>query len=279
MRTSIVSDRVVGQFPISIATSLALEGAIGIYPEKETGINLLKDYREIWVNVKTIFRNLYNACDRASVLNTPVEDFVEGMNTDMEHFANVIRDQTQSMTHVVFYICDYANMTLHYPYAHIRGDTTDLQKAYTEAMKKVLQGVLDQQYFEIKLYSHSITDSSSQKLLLLTHFPLDLFAKGLTNKELLESHTGIIKPSHQWYTKYLNGKELPNIPFRKDLMQVFGDQEHFRPMSIGIRKQLLQIAEQYNWSQVTTTTKIKYGIEQLKDPLVKDILSKIITNQ
>lgn len=279
MRTSIVSDRVVGQFPISIATSLALEGALGIYPEKETGINLLKDYREIWVNVKTLFRNLYNACDRASVLNTPTEDFVEGLNTDMEHFLSVVRDNTQGMTHVVFYICDYANMTLHYPYAHIRGDTTELQKAYTNAMKETLKAVLQQQHFEIRIYSHSITDASNQKLLLVTHYPLDLFAKGLPQKELLESHTGIIKPSHQWYTKYLNGKELPNIPFRRDLIQVFGDSEHFRPMGIGLRKQILQVAEEYNWSQVTTTAKVRYGIDQLKDHYARDVLKKIITEQ
>lgn len=277
MRTSIVSDRVVGQYPISIATSLALEGATGRYPERETGVNQLLDYKEIWVNVKTLFRNLYNACDRNSVLNVETEDFVDGLATDMDHFVEVIRNETQGMAKVVFYVCDYANMAFHYPHAGIRGDTTELQKAYTHAMRECIKQLLEKQLFEVKLFSHLINEQNDQKILLITHFPLDLCAKGLTNKDLLESHTGIIKPKHQWYTKYLNGKELPNIPFRKDLLQVFGDQEHFRPMSISLRKQILGLAETYNWSQVTTTAKIRYGIDQLKDPLARDVLKQMLS--
>lgn len=276
MRTSIVSDRVVGQFPISIATSLAIEGGLGIHPDHPMDTKPLLDYSEVWVNVKTLFRNLYNACDRSQLSRIPTEDFVEGLRTDMDHFVTVIRDQTHSRMKVVFYTCDYANMTLHYPYAIIRGDTTELQKAYTNAMRETLKEFFKDLPFPVKVYRNKIEEVSEEKILLLTNYPLDLCSKGLRRRALLESHTGAIKLSHQWYTKYLNGKDLPMIPFNERLMQVFGDPEHFRPMGVNLRKTVIDIAVKYGWSQVTTDEKIRYGINQIKDPLLRDVLKEII---
>ena len=58
MITDLMSSRTIGQFPLSIATSLAMEAAFGIYPDRpETKEPILK-YDTLWVNVRTIFRNI-----------------------------------------------------------------------------------------------------------------------------------------------------------------------------------------------------------------------------
>jgi hypothetical protein len=93
---------------------------------------------------------------------------------------------------------------------------------------------------------------------------------------LLESHTGKIKPRGQWYTKYLNGKDLVQIPFNEGFLQVFGDSETFRPMDIRFRRAILEIAERYKWTAVSTLEKLNYGIDQLKNPYYKEVLRKIV---
>lgn len=59
-------------------------------------------------------------------------------------------------------------------------------------------------------------------------------------------------------------------------MQVFGDSEHFRPMSMGVKKTVIELANQYSWSQVTTDLKIRYGIDTLKDPALRHLLQQML---
>ena len=64
MITDLMSSRTIGQFPLSIATSLAMEAAFGIYPDRpETKEPILK-YDTLWVNVRTIFRNIMGSLEK-----------------------------------------------------------------------------------------------------------------------------------------------------------------------------------------------------------------------
>jgi hypothetical protein len=113
--------------------------------------------------------------------------------------------------------------------------------------------------------------------LIITHIAYDLVAhKEFKQLTLLESHTGSFKQQAQWHTKYLNGKELPMIPFREDMLQVFGDSETFRPMDPKMRKEVVEIATRYNWNATTKLEKIRYGISQLNNPYAREVLSAIL---
>lgn len=271
-----LADRVMGRFPLSIATSLAIEGAIGEHPDRPTGKNELVQYDEIWVNVKTLFRNLYNAVERDKVQSISKQDFYDNLEVEVDQLRRVIESETQGRMKVVFYICDYAGMEITYHNAILRGDTTPTQKAYTDAMIAALLPFVKNHQDDLKTYRLKITDGSQNKVLLLTHFPIDLFSKAFRNMALLESHTGAVKERHQWYTKYLDGKNLPQIPFMEGLMLVFGDKEHFRPMSIGVRKAILDLANDHKWSQATTLDKVRYSISTLKDHFLRDQLRQIL---
>jgi hypothetical protein len=126
-----------------------------------------------------------------------------------------------------------------------------------------------------KFFLLKIRDYNESRTLMLTHYAIDLLAPNFKSFDLLESHTGAIKSKHLWYTKYYNGKDYPQLPFREDLLQVFGDNETFRPMAPSIRKQIIEIAKQYNWSPVSTSEKVEYGLNQIKDPYLRDVLRSL----
>jgi hypothetical protein len=263
-------------YPLSVATSLAILGGMGVHPDHPLppGQQPLLKYEEVWVNVKTLFRNLYEAVDKASVDSIPVSAFADTLLEEMEQFVNIIADLSNRRIAVQFYICDYKDLARTYPHAILRGDTTDNQRRYTHAMSGTLALILKTHRDHIHVYPLKITHASTKKLLLLTHYPIDLFSVALQRRALWESHTGTIKEKHQWYTKLLS-KDLPMIPFSEAMMQIFGDKEHFRPMSMAIKKQVLELAERYNWSQVTTEDKMKYGISTLRDHAVRDMLRSL----
>ena len=276
MNTGPLSDRVFGQYPLSIATSLAIEGAMGIHPDKpEQTKVLLPTYNVVWVNLKTIFRNLYQAVPREVVQDVSAQEFIDAFTSEIDQLKRVISVETASKTDVVLYVSDYAGMGQKYRHAILRGDATPIQLAYTSQMVHTLAAYIRSHPTEVKRYTLKILDVEARRSLMLTHYAYDLLARGFTHMSLLESHTGTIKNKHLWYTKYLNGKELSNIPFTEAFIQVFGDNEHFRPWPIKARKEILAIAEQYNWSQVTTPDKVKYGISKLQDPLLRDTFREL----
>lgn len=276
LSTGVIANRVLGEYPLSIATSLAIEGATGNHPDHPTGKNELIQYNQIWVNIKTIFRNLYNAVDRELVLTVKPEDLYEQVEMELDQFQRVIAAETKGQVSVVFYVSDYADMERTYPHAHLRGDTTPLQKAYTSSMISALTPYIRNHQHDLKTFKLNISGSGNDKTLLLTHYAIDLFAKGFRELALLESHTGAVKLKHQWYTKYLNGSTIPQIPFMNGFMQVFGDKEHFRPWGMSARKTILNLADEYLWSQVTTKEKVIYSINTLKDHLLRDVLKEIL---
>lgn len=270
-----LADRVMGKFPLSIATSLAIEGAKGEHELHPTGKNELIEYDEIWVNIKTMFRNMYNAVSREDVLTIKPSDFYEQIEIELDQFERVIQSETNGRMKVVFYVSDYAGMEMKYSLAHLRGDTTPLQRAYTAAMIGALGPYVRNHKETLKSYRLQMKDGTVEKALMLTHFAFDLTTKHMPRMALLESHTGAVKQKHQWYTKYHNGKDLPMIPFCLPFLQVFGDSEHFRPMSIAARKSLIELATQRNWSQVTTREKLMYDIDSMKDHFFRDILKRL----
>lgn len=278
MNTGVLADRVLGEYPLSIATSLAISGALGNHPDHPTNKNELILYDEIWVNIKTIFRNLYNAVDRELISTVDNKSIYEQIEVETDQLQRVIEAETKGKMKVTFYVSDYAGMEFKYPHAHLRGDTTPLQTAYTSAMVGSLAPYVRNHQHDLKTFRLKLSGLPENKLMILTHYAFDLLSRGLRNAALLESHTGTVKHSHQWYTKYLNGSTIPTIPFNEGFIQVFGDKEHFRPTSIGIRKAVLELATDRNWSQVTTVEKIKYDIGLLKDHFLRDNLIQLFRN-
>ncbi len=266
------ADRTVGSYPLSIATSLALEGSLGVHPDHPAGKHLLTDFDELWVNLKTLFRNYYNAQGRENFFASDIEEEIEHFGIEMNNIISVVKMETQGKVNVVFYLPDYSTVKRKFPHALLRVDSTDNQRAYTNSLVSVINQILLDRKEQIKIYADIITETSIKKALLLTHFPIDLTTSSFPRLALLESHTGNIKTKESWYTKLLNGKDLNSIPFSQGTLSIFGDNEMFRPMPIQYRKALIELSKQYRWSFATTRDKIVYCLSTLKDKYLAEQL-------
>lgn len=275
MYEDVIANRQVGQYPLSIATSLAIEAANGIHPDIVVESAPLRQYQELWINARTLFRNLVGAFTPSDSWKlAPAQELAETLVGEMEQITRLVTCP------IVYYLSNYQGLEQQYRQAVLRVDTTADQKLYTQLQTDTLAQLL-QMHLPVQLLGFDLKLSSPRKnkTLLLTHVPYDLLShRSFGELTLLESHTGAIKPRAQWYTKYLNGKELPPIPFREDLIQVFGDKETFRPMDPKLRRELIEIAKKYHWTPVTTYDKIFYGVERLQNPAhvlrMKQVLSR-----
>ena len=219
------ADRAVGSYPLSISTSLAIEGSMGVHPDHPAGKYLLGDFEEMWVNLKTLFRNYHNAQGRENFAAVTLDEQAAFFNMEMNNLQSVVRAESQGKTNVVFYLPDYSHVKSRFPHALMRADTTDIQRAYTESMIAVINQILLDRKEQIKIYPDLITEASVKKALLFTHYPIDLTTTSFIRPALLESHTGNIKTKEHWYTKLYNGAELSAIPFTQGTLSVFGDRE------------------------------------------------------
>jgi hypothetical protein len=280
----IISERTIGQYPVSVATSLALESATGIHPEVKWDKPPILKYDELWVNLRTLYRNLIGSLEGDGPLLVMGDVVGLELQHEMDRIESIVGSVNMDCG-VRFYLSNYKDLDKKYPHARVRRDSTERQKRLHQTMMDAFQPLLAAEGGDPKddlsrvwLFDRKLKPKTKPgRTLILTHIPYDLCSESnFTSLTLLESHTGAIKEKAQWYTKYLNGKDLPQIPFREDLLQIFGDHELFSPYPIEQRRELLEVAKKYQWSVLTTKDKILYCIEQLKNPYFKSVLRSML---
>lgn len=286
MSSEMMASRAIGQYPLSIATSLAIESACGIHPEIVVKSMPLIKYDELWVNLRTLFRNIIGSLGTENSKLARSSDICQTMHEEMETITDVIAEHSGGRVSVVYYVSNYQGMETKYKHATIRMDTTNRQMLLTSILNETIERLLKTvepntvAVFERKLKMQATEGMPLRKpkALIITHYAYDLLSYKIFQKlDLLESHTGTIKDKSLWYTKYYNGKDLNMIPFREDLIQIFGDSETFRTFDPKVRKDILEIAEKYRWSSVTTYEKIRYGILTMKNPYAKAIILDMLS--
>lgn len=273
-----LEERAIGQFPLSVATSLALESLCNIHPDHSYPEPPLWGYQELWINMKTLFRNLMGALEKGEDMAALPVPVAEALLEEMEAIKQIVADYSSGKCKVVFYISNYEGMAKKYPRATLRMDNTEKQKFMQAFYVKTIEA-LNKIHPDhgIELFKLKLEPKQRTKALILTHIAYDLVSHPSFEKlTLIESHTGALKDREKWYTKYYNGREIPNIPFREDLLQVFGDSETFRPMAPVVKKDLIDLATKYRWSSLTTFDKILFSIENLTNPYLRDLLKAIL---
>lgn len=259
------SERATGYFPLSIPTSLALEGALGIHPDHPAGPKMLYDFNGHWVNAKTLFRNYYEAIGKDNIPLLDSKDLIDSFRQEIEHYLEISEEQGKHKFKTVLYLPDYAGLEARFSHAILRTDSTPNQVLFSKSMTMVLSQLIKNEKDLFKIYPLKITDHETTNTLMLTHYPFDLTTTAFSSLSLLESHTGAIKDKSRWYTKLYNGKELPMIPFRECFLSIFGDNQLFRPIGSAYRKTLVDLGKQYSWSFATSRDKVNYGLSTLKD--------------
>lgn len=276
---TIILDREVGQIDVSIGTSLALESAFNIHPEIKHNTPPIKNYDLLYVNLSTLFRNIYASLTSDNQNMVSVNDYVDVMLSEMNVIDGKVQDQTNSSVRVVFYFNDiYPTLKRRYRYAAVKIPTTDRQVIYQtthdEVIKKTIPLIDD---LNIKFFTHDIKDNG--RCLILTHYSTDLLSRyGFDKLDLLESHTGKIKLPAQWGSK-LSVRD-DTMPFNHFTLQVFGDGSTlFSAQPIKYRRVVSEIAKKDKWSAITTMAKIKQSLNKIDDRHIRDHLQLLtLTN-
>lgn len=255
-------EREVGQIPVSIGTSLAFEGYLGIHPNQPKQPIDVKSVKEIWVNLRTLARNLWSAVPTAEVSNLNPAAAVDVLMQEVQTIP-VALAQAGARAKVRYYITGKNSMKWMFPKAQFKEAKTPKQMAY-EVYERYTSIELAQRMKAEGIELIEIDRKpppSDGTVALITSYPHELLWKESFNRLLLlESHTGKFKPWQLWYTKLNNVKEDTPMPFSKFTIQVFGDGADIVPQSRAIVAQVRLMALNRKWSPVTAESKVYHDI-------------------
>ena len=271
--------RDTGKYPISIATSFAMEGLFGIHdniPPPPTPP--VTNCDAVAVNARTIIRNILGSYDKFTLQTITPATVVNLLLDEVLTIKSILDIETQGRVKVFMYIPSYKFLKLRYKNAVVKEPNTPKQISAQKFEDDCIELLLKRQgdiHVSFSVVDLDIDFPNEPRVFLITHLPIDLLhCNGTKSIALLESHTGIVKYSNQWYTKLKNGKELYRIPFDKMSIQFFGDSGGmFSPYEIKMRKVLLEIAEKNQWTQLTSKNKIVGDIMRSYEPILASIIS------
>lgn len=269
-----LAERKKDNIPVSVGTALAIEA--------------LKDnqrYDSIWINVRTLYRNVLHSIEDTEkrAMFTDPKNRLEAaaaigkaISQEKEIIQNYLNGRVDG---VRLYLLGYTDLAKKFPHAKLKLPETDNQKAYWGLMDSVIDEVLNDDYDqEIRWDKGSELEGEPTRSVIITSHPVDLLSRTkFRDLRLLESHTGAVKPKSQWYTKLSDGRGLPNIPFNRFTIQVFGDGPlQFNRWSIKLRQSIGELAHNNRWTAVTTMDRIRYSLDKMRDRYSSEMLKKLL---
>jgi len=261
----VLGNREMGtQVPVSIATALALESAMGIsedHPEHKAKPPL-QSATALWVNLRTLIRNIMGAIptqDQDKVFPDPLLD---ALTAELRILASAVQMNTQRRCKLVPYVQSYQSLKSQYKNCFIREPKTEKQLFNAELERNVLSRIPEMHLDMVVMQSDMKLPQNPDDALIITHMPIDLLSRyQFSRLRLLESHTGKIKAYTSWNSKLTGGKELSRMPFNHVTLQFFGDGVHFNTFPMKEKKQIIELAEARRWNPTTTLDKMRMDIQ------------------
>lgn len=268
----VISTREIGELGISIPTSVALESLF-----KQTDIT----EGELWINVRTMFRNMYGSIDADFRKFLTAEILAPALIGEMGVIARNVESSPVGHLEVHFYSCSYSDLSRKLPNAILKEAHTPLQLLYTAleqdtmALVKRKRESLEQ---PMSLFQTTIKGKATRaRAILLTHSPIDLLFNDFSSVRLLESHTGALKSKTEWNTKLTNAKVLPPLPFNAFTVQVFGDNNtYISGMPIKIKEAVIAMAEKDRWNPISSNDRISASIAKMPDKFGAQFLKRVL---
>lgn len=266
--------RSLGTIPISVGTALAVE-ALQNTP--------MHRYQTFLINLRTIVRNARSAYEEVPKESELIQAVKEDILGIMEFIVGL---KLKTILDIKLYYPSYNSLARQFPLASLKEmDPKKLISPKDEKRKKQIQleqKVIDETLKEFDKFIISTDCSVPQfggEALIITHHPVDLVTtEGYTRLHLLESYTGAIKGYASFYTKLTGGKDMPNMPFNKLTIQIFGDNAvNFYSQSSAVKNEVKKLAMSVPWSSASTVNFVASSIRRLPGTLPeKSILLKMI---
>lgn len=259
-----IIERDVGQIPVSIGTSLAFEGLLGIHPNQPKQPTNVKTIQTIWVNLRTLARNLFQAVPTEKALDLDYSNSVAVLLNET-NVIPVALAQHGYTGKVRYYLASKDSVKWSFPKANYKEIKAPKQIAFDMFERFVCIELLEQlKAAKIDVLEIDQKPKSGEGIVaLLTHYPHELLWKPQFSRLLLlESHTGKLKTYNTWYTK-LNGikeNEFP-MPFTEFTLQVFGDGELIAPQQPrSLLVELKELSKNKKWTGITTPDKLYHDV-------------------
>lgn len=269
-----IIERDVGKIPVSIGTSLAFEGLLGIHPEPPMQPTNVKTIQEVWVNLRTLARNLFQGMSTDDALDVDYNSAVSVLTTEVQTL-QIALVQLGYSGKLRFYLASKDAVKWSFPKAKFKEAKTPKQIAYNMFERFVCIELLAQlKELNVPVMEIDAKPKGGEGVVaLLTHYPHELLWKPQFSRLLLlESHTGKLKTYNTWYTKLtgLKSKDVDYpMPFTEFTIQVFGDGQTLDSQPRKLRDELKELSRVKKWTGITTPDKLYHDImgssKELKD--------------
>lgn len=270
--TNLLQDRTTTSFGISIGTGLLLESLFDPTTDRYDSerpipprVDLTK-YNYYLINGYTLIRNIISSLqDRTAIASTEPKLVAELISNVLKQEIYILKGllATTNLKDNYFklivpeydYLIKNFNKGKDINIKYIQNTITAIKlfKPYLEAID----------YTEVvKTKGYRLDKTITYNSLITTHLPIDLLQSNYMT--LLESHTGVIKDNHLWYTKYhaLGSLDLSILPMNDIVYFIMGDDHMVRGVDTKYKRELYNIALEKKWSYRTTRDKILMNISK-----------------
>lgn len=265
-----VNDREVGDIlPISIGTALAIEVLLtgGKPPQADF----------LFMNIRTLYRN-YHGSYKAPYL-IAIKDFTNDFIEELKLILDTVEFTITGNVLPVLYTTTGEALKSTMPHAKLKIPSTTLQIKYSKLELYVVTAAAKKLKDKLTVFDLLLEGNNSTSL-IISNYPLDLLSYHKFRKlGLLESHTGVIKLKNEWISKLTKNDDYKNLPFNIMTIQILGDGVQIKTIGLKIVKSLIALATDNRWSAATTIAKVKFDLRKLKDPLLKNVLSDMISTK
>lgn len=283
---NILFERKMSGFVLSISTGMAMETLFAtrapVYDESRIPPQRvsLERYNTVWINVRTLLRNIINACEYTTVREIRPKELARSLIEEIEIIQSLFANEGKSLITPIFYDSNYQTFYRGKdPQYKLRVVSTPKQVDWFNCLEQGLQEALMQGVQILHTGSTLRATRPGEKALILSHVTPDLLSYvNFSSMELLESHTGKIKTRREWNTKYspLGSEQFENFPWTKQLLCYLGDKYIFSPLSITARRKILAVANERRWSPMTSPVVVDRDLQRhIDDESLKTLLKQI----
>lgn len=270
--------RSMGEFNVSIGTSVAIERLLGHGSGAGKTAAPYKNYQCLVANIRTLVRNYLSSYKAADLEALPTQTLLDGLISEIILVSNILADQTRGHLRMSIYNMNYDIVERTLPRANFKKKLTAKQEHNLLLERKLadmimLKSTFLMDYVNVESVTREIKHGSRRNV-LLTHYPVDFLFTSLSF-DLLESHTGKIKKTYELNTKL---KRAPtNAPFNRYTLQIYGDSSgNILPQASAIFRELTKILDETpSISPVTQDIKFLKAVRTKASPDLKSMLSRL----
>jgi len=259
-----VQDRVLGEtLAFSVPTAIPLEEHIG---------DLGKKVDHLWINLYTLFRNYHGSFEDPLLVDRG--EFIQGFAEELA----TLQAFTNAELPTYFYMSAVDALPNRLPLAKLKKPHTQRQLVYQNLERLAIDNLKRHDGVQVLKIQHTLPAMKGRGW-VLTHHPIDLLSRyQFSDMQLLESHTGQLRPPVEWIRKLTTNNSYYHLPFNLLTMQVLGDRGTlFFTGSHAHKKALLSCAEKGKWKPTTTRDKVKSDIRSIDDREIQEQFSKMLS--